>query len=197
VRILKIAQISERELLLADDFAKRGHAWRGLGTVMHDGLQRWHDVYAKSVTRAFGTLTPSQIRQLVDSLLVPNVQVHLLSKCSHFDYAFSLNRWVVSFLGKLIASSPTGDGDTFRPNFSLSRIESADMHVCSSAASCHGKPHLAFVKTSSCNGFVQQGTAESILGTYDAVIVRHGIHTSKLFGTAAVAEQLVPYTVPH
>lgn len=181
-------------LAVADDLARRAHAWRASAKPLHQTLQTWHDVYAKAAEAAWLSLTAPQRDQLSRDLPRANVIPRLLLSCSHTDYAFSLNRWLVLLVGHVLAHAHHAPTDAFiTKNTKLVRVDAKDGHVCGNAARCHGKLHVAHGATSAC----AKPTGTSFeLGEYHCIIVRHGLEVYRMFGTPSVAEHIVPFAAP-
>lgn len=184
------------DLVLAEDLAKRSHAWRSRAAP-HLALQLWHKTYDKHAQANWDhwrSSSPNVVETLAKRLLRRNVAATLLLACSHADFTFGLNRWVALHLARVSAHSRgISLADVVRHNSALSRVEAADAHTCKSASACHGRKHLAYAVQSTCQ---LRSHDEFKVGEFDCIIVRHGVVANRLFGSASVPEQMVPFHVP-
>lgn len=184
------------DLVLAEDLAKRSHAWR-YRAAPHGALQLWHDTYDRHAQANFDrwvSANPAAMDALVERLLRKNVEATLLLPCSHADFTYGLNRWVALHLARICAHARgTSLAEVLRHNTALSRLDSVDGHTCNSPRGCHGKRHLAHAVRSTCQ---TRSSDEFEIGEFDSIIVRHGLVANRLFGSASVPEQMVPYHVP-
>lgn len=200
------------ELLTAEDIAKRAHAWRSPKSRPTMELQAWHEAYEAvaericSSWRSVGLLKP-----IADHILAPHeaVQATLILRDEQPDFCYGLNRFLFYILIRLVEcrtkKSCEFSPDRWSSNASCQIItghfisdvspidQSTDISDPISAHQVSKFVHIAPRGTSR----AELRSKSTLLGEFDAVIVRHGANSKPLFrGGARVPEQMIPYEIP-
>ncbi|MBX3602456.1 MAG: hypothetical protein KF863_17715 [Rubrivivax sp.] len=193
------------DVLLAEDSARRAHAWGAPGSPPVGAYGDWHAAYESlaDTVWAIWTSKPASIPAL-RPLLNPNVEVTWIVADAAPGYSYGLNRLLVILVARLHATftgrplpkapsrgyKPSGN-EVYLAGFVLDNVVPAGAaHVCGPA--CYGIEHE--VNVAARVPFVAPGVHS--LGKFDVIVVRHGVNQRPLFSAAPVSEQLSPFDLP-
>lgn len=202
----------------ADDKARRAWTWSPskqgtLGTLAweHAVLQNWHDVYKQAADIIWNNLGRDTKNKLSQNV-ADRAKVVLIHPCNHFDYSYGLNRILVLILDKLIREN--GRISIF-PERKLIKVEPKPKVVCKcklspSSFNCHGQLHYAWTENHTCLNpapdrnnddeklkYIDKLSTNDKFGdAFHAIIVRHGVKQSPLFGHLLYPRQIVPFHLP-
>jgi hypothetical protein len=193
------------EVLLAEDSARRAHAWSAPGAPPLQEYAAWHAAYEQLADRIWTTwsTTPGAIAGL-RALFKPDIEVTWLVANAVPDYSYGLNRLLAILAARLHATftgrpQPGRPSRSYKPTgrevclagFGIKHVVPAGApHVCGPA--CYGIEHEVLVEAR--HPLAAPGVHS--LGNYDVIVVRHGVDQRPLFASAPVSEQLAPFDIP-
>lgn len=209
--VLRLADPSKYylPLMLADDRAKRAHAWRmanGLTKDLPNEMVRWNRVYQVVVDKMIDRYKSDNgfahrndaIDALSQALLKPaflngaGLTVSWILIDANPGFAYALNRLLSYFVVRMLQLHQTEP--VLRTQHEIVKIvpASSGANCCGDPTKCHGNFHDVTLQRLS-------DKKELPEERYNVIIIRHGLvpHPDGQFGNGApVPEQLVPYDVP-
>lgn len=190
-----------RDVLLAEDFGRRAHAWSKMGSPPLEAYEDWHRRYVELADVIWKEWVVSGQHVQHHRMLLPGRHVTWMVGGQTPGYSYGLNRLLALLVAKLHAMDtgrveiggnvsgyvPTG-AEVILLGCKMHRLRA--MHVCDD--SCNGSDHDVLV---SGDGMLVP-TGPHLLGSYQFLVPRHGVIQRPLFGSAPVTEQLVPMDAP-
>jgi hypothetical protein len=184
----------EQALQSAEDQASRVYIWGRHAHHDHSALSRLHQFHESLATHLLAKF-PSLLKTLQTLTAGMPGTVQLMYPCTHFSRCYGLNRFLVLLLATYLQKRGKS---TLLSGRSLSDVQGV-AHSCSNSPSvCHGSQHdVVTAQHSDCR--MSPGAPISLLGTFNVVIVRHGIDSAPplLAGVHPIAQprQMLPYHV--
>ena len=188
-----------RDVLLADDAGRRYHAWSASGRPPLQAYREWHDAYeqlAKAVEAHWAVSPPPPV-------LKDGVDATWILGGATPSYCYGLNRLLSLLVAKLhaqargrpvqsdlaAATGSKGIIPVMLTDCVVTNVGPVRHRSCSTA--CQLRPHRVWVQP------VPSAASPTLLGTFDLLVVRHGVDQLPLFsGGAPVPEQIVPMQSP-
>ncbi|MGK8198468.1 NAD(P)-binding protein [Burkholderia cepacia] len=190
---------------LAEDYARRAHAFRVSSTPIGESLAYWEDTYAKAVHEVWGGWRKADRDMLAMKVLRPEIlsglgggtatQVRLLWVCEGrtLTFAYGLNRFLSLLLLRLMehlqGAAVASVNPVLRTQHKISKIAPKPGHTCT-GFSAHCYTHMHEVTFQRLDG------GKPWTRDFDLIIVRHGQDHSSILGGAAVPEQQIPLDLP-
>jgi hypothetical protein len=188
-------------IVLADDHGRRAHAWSSPLTTPSKAYLAWHRAYAELAQDIFATWTRAGIVQdIANKVLRFPGQLTWLFAGAVPGYCYGLNRLLVLLVLRLYAlqhsrpfQSPamTGLNAVIRSEAALLEVRPEPgslAHTC--GEDCYGIAHEVFA--------LDPATLSTgSIGTFDVLVIRHGIDSKPYFTSAPVTEQVTPFGYPH
>lgn len=205
----EVQQLIKEKIYPVEDNAARCFLWTNVGALdhpIHHQLQVEHqnvidDLFnerkaGKQIRKALGKLIGDFNKKITLKLVYP---------CDHFSNCYALNRFLVLLVSKYLEvefAIPV-----LQPGTKVVDIQSSALnHQClKSPSKCHGQNHELRGADATCFNFTTAGTSPAGLkpiggGPYNAVIVRHGVETTKpplgQRASANPSRQTIPYHTP-
>jgi hypothetical protein len=190
-------------ILLAEDAARRAHAWSEPDKPPVTAYRDWHLAYENLAADIYATwdATPGFVASLAARILKSRVEATWVVATSTLTYSYGLNRLLSILVARLHAHRTGRDAyhakagavpanEVVLFGFELDSVQptTAGSHACGSG--CYGHEHEVFVRGRS------HRSKPISLGTFDVIVARHGVDQNPLFAPAPVSEQLVPYDLP-
>lgn len=191
-------------VLLAEDAARRAHAWAAPGTKPIEAYRRWHEAYEALADEVWRSWSATRSRPTQLALLNPAVHVTWLVSGETPGYAYGLNRLLAILVARLHALhgsrprslslstglAPTGN-EVCLNGFKLEQVvPKGQPHTCGQG--CYGIEHEVIV----CAAPPRVAPSLHSLGSFHVIVVRHGARPQPLFSDSPVSEQLVPFDLP-
>jgi len=190
--------------VLAEDYGRRSHGWSPKGVKPARDYSSWHDAYEQLAGAIWASWQSSGTLSQKAGVLFPDIRATWLVGAESPGYCYGLNRLLCLLVAKLHAMQwgrpetggrtgsfvLTGD-EVVLYDAKLRSVTAVNGHVCSDR--CNGLEHEIHVSGGS--AFASAGPHR--LGTFDVLVIRHGVAPKPLFaGGAPIPEQLVPMQVP-
>lgn len=193
------------DAVLAEDAARRAHAWSTPGVRPSQAYLRWNAEYERLADQVEAAWKGDAVElNRVRSLLRPHVDATWLMSGASPDYSYGLNRLLAILVARLhsgISGRPrqTGPQAGYAPTgtecvlygFKLDKVMAVTPHPCDD--SCYDQDHVAVVRAN--DPTVAGGTHR--LGVYNLLVLRHGVDQKPYFKRPPVTEQLTPFDRPN
>lgn len=192
------------ELMMADDEGRRSYAWSMPDEEPKRDLLKWHARYEKVIDGIWNDwISNGAVSQHV-KLLRPNIHATWLVGSNTPGYCFGMNRilsGLVSRLHEWQTKRPLNDGETALANNNAIRIWNARVtdvaptngHACGHG--CYDQHHHVNVKVVD-KKVVGSGLGNFNIGSFDVIVIRHGVNQKPFFGSVTAAVQAIPFDVP-
>jgi len=177
------------ELQSAEDHAQRALIWNGGPNERkhdHPVFARLHDVHSR-LARAFA---PTVERELSGLLRDPLPEITFAHACTHFSRCYPINR----FVGLLLLDILLRQGRVrYQRNSGVVDVvpTAPGVHLCGMDPNgCHGIDHDVISTTRGC---ATGAASRRLLGTYNVIILRHGLESKPRAVSLKIRRQLLPY----
>ncbi|WP_407947541.1 NAD(P)-binding protein [Paraburkholderia polaris] len=199
-----------QDAILAEDFARRSHAWRPDQDKAVGTLRYWHHSYERVVSELWIEWDPSTRLALARNILRPElikfltmgvgstVRVLWVIREEVPTFSYALNRFLSLLTLKLMdyvtlgLKPPLRFGLLSQHKIAAIKPASPSSHSCGTPADCYCVSHVVTlapnVKGSSLTDFDEE---------FDLILIRHGQEPTVLLGGGAVPEQQVPFDFPN
>lgn len=183
-------------IILADDAARRVHAWSHPRKPPKKAQATWHNAYVRLAEDIFKHWKQSGLLPQKIKLLRADVLPYWVVGGDQPGYCYGLNRLLSLIVAQLVAerdgipaTSRSGQSRLGVAIFGCKVTRVAPIAHSQCDDHCHSDGHSVFVSDTSGN--------ETLLGDFDVIVVRHGVRQAPYFQPgAAVLDQIVPMQAP-
>lgn len=189
-----------RQVLSAEEAARRMHAWQRQGHPAKRMTESWHRAFEKAITNHLATLPPRVLDAVTNDILRQELQQGQLKvtwshRLSTPEYAYALNRFLCIVLKELCTSCSSNNIQSnveILPSHEIAAIELSNktsQHHCVQARTCIGVQHDVTLTS-----FTH---VTRVIQKVDLIVVRHGADRSAIPGRGPYTpEQMTPYDIP-
>jgi len=181
-----------KELMSAEETARRAFGWAPGRQGAPSTLQTWHDTFRHAIekmVRAWPSNVATHVAQHLFRFELfgpaPQLQITWVMQHATPGYAYALNRYLTILLCTLAEKTVPGRIVVY-PTSTLHTIAPVS-HRCTSAATCVGKRHTVEI---------ERVGAPRVTCDADLIIIRHGVELRRGAPGAPVPEQMTPFDLP-